>query len=976
MAENTRDGGDPFRAVFEQAALGMAECELDTGRYLRVNDAFRRITSRADDELLGMTFSETTHPDDRRSVSEAFAAAIRGDAATSRVETRLLRADGSFVWVMLTVGAIRVDGRPVSFSVVVDGENLYTNPKGETGYYEYSFVPLFAQDGTVEAVGGRTRNVTERRKAELALGASETKYRTLFGSIDQGFCILEVIFDDDGRCLDYRYLEINPAFERQTGMTDALGRTVRELVPDLEPFWFDIYGEVARTGEPTRFVDHAESMGRWFDVYAFRIGDPEARQVAVLFADITERKRHEVHVAFLAELADDFARLSSADEIMQTVGAKVGTHLDVTTCLFADVDEGRGELTVTYAWETSGVPSLLQTFRIDDYLSDAFARESRAGTTFVVRDTGTDPRTVALRYSAIEVAAFVSVPFHRAGEWTSFLAVTDSRPRDWRPDEIELIEEVSNRIFPRLERARAEEALRESEARLKRAISIDTVGVVFFDLDGRITEANGAFARMSGYSREELGTTVTWEELTRPEYLDAARHAARELAEQGETAPYEKELVRKDGSRWWGLAAPTRLAARGGDATCVEFIVDISERKWAEADRERLHARESELRAAAEAASRAKDEFLATVSHELRTPLNSMLGWSRLLAGGQLGPAEAESAIASIARNASAQARLIEDLLDVSRIVAGTLRIEREPVDLGELAARIVGSELPRAGSAGVRLEMEPALRRIVVDGDVERLEQVVANLVSNAVKFTPAGGLVSVRVDDEDARAVLTVSDTGRGIAAEFLPYVFDRFRQADGSTTRAHGGLGLGLAIVRRLVELHGGEVEASSPGEGLGATFRVRLPLVAVDRATVGGAARDERPPSLHGVRVLVVDDESDSRELERVVLERCGAEVRTAASVAEALAEIDAWVPDVLLSDVGMPGDDGYALVARVRASAREPVRRIPAVAVTAYATAADRQRLVDAGYQLHLAKPIDARALTGAVADLARSRARE
>ncbi|MDX6694637.1 MAG: hypothetical protein QOF02_2240 [Blastocatellia bacterium] len=394
--------------------------------------------------------------------------------------------------------------------------------------------------------------------------------------------------------------------------------------------------------------------------------------------------------------------------------------------------------------------------------------------------------------------------------------------------------------------------------------------------------------------------------------------------------------------------------------------------------RARLYEAERRSRAEAEAANRMKDEFLATLSHELRTPLTAMLGWTRLLRTGNLDETTAEHALATVERNARAQAQLIEDLLDVSRIITGKLRLETHPLELVPIIEAAVEAIRPAADAKSIRLRTELDPRVGYVSGDPARLQQIIWNLVSNAVKFTGKGGQITVGLERAGSHVQLSVKDTGEGIKAEFLPYVFDRFRQADGSTTRVHGGLGLGLAIVRHLVELHGGTVKAESDGEGHGASFTVSLPLLSLPADTTGAernskargnGARHAPEAPLSNLRVLVVDDERDARELLTVVLERQGASVRAVGSAAEALAAFGALKPDVLVSDIGMPNDDGYSLIRRVRALAPEEGGQVPAVALTAYAGDNAREKTLAAGFQVHLAKPIDPTELLASIARL-------
>ncbi|WP_434382789.1 PAS domain S-box protein [Melittangium boletus] len=372
-----------------------------------------------------------------------------------------------------------------------------------------------------------------------------------------------------------------------------------------------------------------------------------------------------------------------------------------------------------------------------------------------------------------------------------------------------------------------------------------------------------------------------------------------------------------------------------------------------------LYSLAREERARAEDANRLKDEFLATVSHELRTPLTAMIGWLKLLRDGRLPPAKQARALETVDRNAHAQAQLVEDLLDVSRIVSGKLRLDTQVVPLEGVILGAMESVRPAAEAKGMRLHADLGAREALVMGDASRLQQVVWNLVANAVKFSPGGGGVQVRLRAEDAAVALTVQDEGPGIPEAFLPHLFERFRQLDGGTTRQHGGLGLGLAIVRHLVELHGGSVHATNNTPAPGARFTVRLPLA---QARAPGATQaalvPPRPPAvLEGRRLLVVDDEEDSREMLKLLLEDHGAHVATAASVAEALAVFDTARPDLLLSDIGMPGEDGYALIARVRARPPAEGGHVTAVALTAYARVEDRTRALDAGFDMHVPKPI-------------------
>jgi len=398
----------------------------------------------------------------------------------------------------------------------------------------------------------------------------------------------------------------------------------------------------------------------------------------------------------------------------------------------------------------------------------------------------------------------------------------------------------------------------------------------------------------------------------------------------------------------------------------------ITELQRSEEAREQLLLRAERARSEAEAANRIKDEFLATLSHELRTPLTSLLGWSSVLREARRDEKVLNQGLEAIDRNARVQAQLIDDLLDVSRIVSGKLNLDVRPLDITSVARAAINVVRPAADAKGILLEYwaEPGLGAICADS--ARLHQIIWNLLSNAVKFTPNGGRINVRVEQDGTDARVTVKDTGQGIDSEFLPRVFDRFRQADSSTTRSFGGLGLGLAIVRHLVELHGGTVSAQSDGVNKGATFSTTFPLLADRSEAVALAQNGETYEfrSLDGLRVLIVDDEPEAREIISTVIMRTGAEVTACTTATEALAKLAEWKPDVILSDIAMPDEDGYSFIGKVRSLPRDKGGETPAAALTAYARDVDRRQALAAGYQMHIAKPIGASQLVHMVARLA------
>lgn len=423
------------------------------------------------------------------------------------------------------------------------------------------------------------------------------------------------------------------------------------------------------------------------------------------------------------------------------------------------------------------------------------------------------------------------------------------------------------------------------------------------------------------------------------------------------------------------------LRAIGGDVDAVVlFAVEVTEllvaRKDAEegrAERARLLASEQAARAAAELGNAAKDELLAIVSHELRNPLSAILGWTRLLRTGMLPDDKKERALETIERNAVNQSQLVEDLLDASRIIAGKMRLEVKLVTFGDVVRAALDSLKPTLDAKRLRLKAVLATDPLSLMGDASRLQQIVWNVLANAAKFTPRDGSITVVLGRVDSTLELSVTDSGEGIDPEFLPLVFDRFKLADSSSTRAHGGLGLGLSIAKNLVEMHGGTIRAESAGRGRGATFVVKLPVAPVRESDPPAASSPlwASPPELRGLSVLVVDDEPDAREMVAAVLEQCGAIVTLAGSAAEALAAFDRALPDVLLSDIGMPGEDGLELVKKVRARDRERGGAVPAASLTAYAGAEDRRRALNAGFNMHVAKPVEPADLVAIVANLAR-----
>jgi PAS domain S-box-containing protein len=516
------------------------------------------------------------------------------------------------------------------------------------------------------------------------------------------------------------------------------------------------------------------------------------------------------------------------------------------------------------------------------------------------------------------------------------------------------------------------EALRESEERYRLLVeNVRDHAIFLLDADGLIASWTPEAGRMLGYGSEEIigqhfRMLFTPDDQRRgiPEQELAAAAAAGRAEGEG-------WRVRKDGSRLWGDEIVAPIHDESGQLRGFAKITrDLTARQRAALEREQLYAEAQE-------ANRLKDEFLGTVSHELRTPLNAILGWAHLLEekGFDLDEARQRRAIRTIARNAEIQVQLVDDLLDVSRIICGKMRLHIQTTSLAEILNAAVDAVRPAATAKGIELRLNVGPASATIAADPDRLQQVVWNLLSNAIKFTSPGGFVELRAHQSDRATEIAVGDSGIGMTRDVLPFVFERFRQADSSTSRRHGGVGLGLAIVRHLVELHGGSVEAASAGQGRGATFTVRLPSVAAPQPAGTAYSRPATsPPSdrlalLRNVRVMLVDDDEDTRDVVSTVLRQVGAEVLTVDSASQALVQIATQTPDVIIADIGMPDEDGYTFIQKVRRVEADRGGQLPAIALTAYARKEDRERALAAGYQMHLSKPFNPIAIVQAVAQL-------
>ncbi|WP_445300559.1 PAS domain-containing protein [Microcoleus sp. BROC3] len=819
------------------------------------------------------------------------------------------------------------------------------------------------------------KNVTQQIQTAATLRQSEERYRTLFESIDEGFCIIEVRFDENDTPIDYYFLEVNPIFEQQTGLQQAVGKTARQLVPDLEDHWIQIYGQVALTGEPTRFENGSEAMNRWFDVYACRMGEPEARKVAIVFKDISDRKRAEEILrrnaefnAFRVSLADALRPLADPVEIQATASRVLGEYLGANRVAYFEVRDADYVVERDYV---NGAEPLAGGYSVDSFGPKLLAAY-RTGRAVSASDVEADPNLSPDRrsaYAAIQIGAYIGIPLIKEGEFVAGLAVHTSEPRTWTPDEVSLAEEVADRTWAAVERARSEAGLRDSEELKQRILESSQDCIKVLTLDSEIVYISPGGLCLLEIDDPTLVLNACWLDFWKGKDYEKAKTAIA-AAKAGNTGQLQGYLPTCKGTpKWWDIMiTPVRNTA-GQVTQLLAISRDITKQKQAETELERMLAQEQVARETADRANRIKDEFLAVLSHELRSPLNPILGWSKLLQQRKFDAVKTAMALQTIERNARLQVQLIDDLLDISRILRGKLSLTVMPVDLSAVISEALETVRLAAEAKAIEIYTTILPGVGIVIGDAGRLQQVVWNLLSNAVKFTPHQGQVAITLALDETHAQIQVTDTGKGIRSDFLPYVFEHFRQEDGATTRKFGGLGLGLAIVRQIVELHGGTVAVDSPGEGQGAIFTVRIPLAPRSHELPAMEQPSDSTGDLSGIHVLVVDDEADSREFVAFVLEQAGAIVTTVACGTEALQAFSQAIPDIIVSDIGMAEMDGYMLLRHIRSLRLEQGRQIPAIALTAYAGEIDRQQAIAAGFQRHLAKPVDPEAVVAIVTKL-------
>jgi PAS domain S-box-containing protein len=1030
IEESLIESEGQLRSLFDLSTVGMAQVARD-GRFVRINRKLCQMLGYTEEEMSRRTIYDITHPDDRNLSAVKLGSSFAEETVEYSMEKRYLRKDGETIWVLVNWSVLRETycGEPRTVANIQDitarkraEEALRENEAQLRAIIDHSAAIIFVKD-----LEGRYQRVNRWYEATYGLTESEVKGKTAYEFHSEE--IADVFRRNDQKVLAER---MPLQFEEEVPLADGTHHfiSVKFLLygDDGQPYAIcgiatDITErkrmeqELRHNNEQLRIVLEAARMGTFvWEIQSDRLtGNERMRALLGLPADakatslsyfmesvLLPEDREAVAQAIKtaikqgAKYQAEF-RVNSPKADLRWVGIEgkvyydaeklpermLGVARDITERKQAEealkASEERLDLALesadigTFDWDVGadvviwtekakaifGMPSSKTTVRFENWRERVHPEDLPVCEASLHKAFEENWQEWQARYRMIRADT---------GE-TRWI---DSRGRMFYDSKGELLRMIGTNIDV-TERKHAEEALKASEERFRSLIEQASDGIFVADRDWVYTEVNRSACQMLGYSQEELiGKRVS--DLLPPE--DVSRLGAmREGLLRGQAHMGEWRMRRKDG-RYLLVEISAKIFP---DGPWVAIVRDITERKLAEAEREYLLTREQSAREAAEAANRSKDEFLAVVSHELRSPLNAMLGYARLL---RYGPPDAEKvrkAVEVIERNGRAQSQLIDDLLDTARIISGKLRLDVGPVELAAVVEDAVQTIYPAADAKNITIRAELAHEGDQITGDPVRLGQVIWNLLSNAVKFTPSGGQILIRMERVGPHIGVTVSDTGKGISAEFMPYIFDRFRQADASSARRYGGLGLGLTLVKHLVELHGGTIEVESAGEDQGASFKILLPVRAVvsSHAEAGHealpAAAMGQAADLTGVSALVVDDEEDARSLVKSALEHFGAEVIAAGSADEGLAVVTSGQAriDVIVTDLGMPGENGYGLLRRFREWERARGLYTPAVALTAYGQTEDRIRALMAGFQTHVVKPVDPIELAVVIANLAR-----
>ncbi|MGV3663303.1 MAG: PAS domain-containing protein [Prosthecobacter sp.] len=851
--------------------------------------------------------------------------------------------------------------RAVTQGAAVELENFYVPWEA---WFSVRLFPI--RDGGLSIY---FRDVTEAKRADAALRASEEKYRFLFSSIDEGFAVIKMLWNADGSPADYRFIEVNGMFEKLTGLHSVTGRTAREVVPNLEAHWFEIYGRVASTGESVRFVEGSEAMGRWFDVYAFPL-HREPDLVALLFTDVTARRQNEQEMARLS--AAERARAAELQALLDVMPIGIGIAMDAE-CRDIRVNPSLAQLLglqpQANASKTAADGERPENFRILDDAGQEIpdtelpmqvaAREGRAVLEHELSVAFADGRTVRLLEYAAPLFDEKGAPRGSVG---AFVDITERRETAQRQAFLLSLEEAVRPLSD------PDHIVATSARLLGQHLRANRCAYANIEADEDTMNITGDYCHevasiVGRFTFTQFGVEVR--ELMRADKPYVVDDTENHPLEPGVLDSYRATSIRSvicvplhKGGRFVAAMAVHQNQPRRWTAAEVKLVLQVANRCWEALERARVTHSLARAKEAAEAANRAKDNFLAALSHELRTPLTPVLMAAEDLCDDPALPQAMHETMCMMRRNITLEARLIDDLLDLTRIARGKFSLRLQEGDahaLMDLALEIVRED---AQSKQQSIEVDLIASHTRLQCDPARLQQVFWNLFKNAVKFTPAGGRIHIRSFDEPDRVVVEVTDTGIGIEADALERIFLPFEQAATSPEHRFGGLGLGLSISKAIVEMHGGTITASSQGLDRGATFRVELPAspmpdIAVEEPPSSAAPPAQTPADPAALRLLVVEDHEHTLDILSRLLRRAGHAVVTASTVAAAKELAATHTFDLVISDIGLPDGTGNDLMESLHAQ-----HGLRGIALTGYGMEEDERRARESGFVAHLTKPVD------------------
>ena len=853
-------------------------------------------------------------------------------------------------------------------------EHRVIQADGQIGWTASQAIPLLDEHGQIQVWFGTASNITTRKQAELALRDSEARLQLALGAAELGTFIWHLAEDRteaDARARAHFGL----APDTEATLAESLANIFH---PEDGPHYV---AAIAQAADPAgtgtlhqEFRIRRLDGERWMSVIAttvFEGSPPVATRITGVLADITERKHREANLAFLAEVSRELEQLTSIDETMNALGAKIAQHLDLSACVFAELYEGAqpGDLTaiLSHGWHCPDVPSLLGTYRMAEFMTPELMQLCLAGKAVVIRDVFEDPRTDGEQYAALHIGSFVSMPLVRDGAWRFLLVVYRTAPHDWSPVEIDLTRELTSRIWTQLERERVAEALRQSEKRWRLAIEATELATWEWNLDTNEVYWNEQHFRLFGMEPQPQPLTPeVFINHVHPSERERVGHLLQKAI--AERSIYNTEFCARleDGSTRWMSGYGRIVEERDGKPLRMSGVMfDVDERRRAED--------------ALRTADQRKDEFLAMLAHELRNPMSTLRSGLQILAITDGKDQTSSETIAMMNRQTDHLVRLVDDLLDVSRISQGKIELKKSRVNLVDLVSQAAQAVQGFYQEQGRRLSVELPTAPIYIEGDGARLTQVVTNLLTNGARYTGKNGQVWLSLDQQGGRnvpaapayrgnrasptdrqeAVLRVRDNGIGLTAEQQVTIFELFVQVDNSLARSKGGLGLGLTLVKRLVELHGGQVDAQSEGLGKGSTFHVHLPTLTPAPQPSLSPVKGQ-PDEIPTQRILVVDDNADAALTLSMLLRLKGYEVHTRTSGQAGLDAAEGLHPAAILLDIGMPGMDGYETCRLLREQSWG--RSVVVIALSGYGQEEDRQRTKAAGFDGHLVKPVDLGAL--------------